>query len=574
MFRNVILTQLVVLVAVAAAWAMRSPTVDRELYATIKGIEQLPEVELTRSEPLQFAPLYDREDLPEIISEEDAAYILSRIRPRFGRKDLRPNLLEHALRAWSLEAKFADPAVLSGSEMADVLMDHGKYLASWGGKAEPLLEMHDQGISIRWGRERSGSVHHDHWLASLTEAGVHLDTPVSALRPAEATAQFGPNGQMTIEHVLREALRDFRLDERETEWTAMAFGLWLPPTKEWVGSGGRIYSFDLLADRLLRGHCEKGVCTGTHRLYSLVLLLRIQEQFPGTLSSETEARITQHMLNVKQWITDSQFEDGHWSSDWSDGADAKAKPRADTLDKQVIATGHHLEWQAIAPARFRLTDDQNRKAFDWLLATMRKNPSHDHILGYYTFYSHVGNAAALWRKTNPAPFWTSWVARHPEADAPAADPSATDGPDSEVPTPDVSDSEGHAGITRRVDDDKSVEATHNGSPSKFPSAPSLVGEFGNRSTLETTPSVDPSNESQLPVLKPFVRRNSTQSGRLDLSTSNVFRMPSGRAITPSGLLLSRWASLARLPELPIPASPVEANPSTEYDELPRIIPGE
>jgi hypothetical protein len=32
----------------------------------------------------------------------------------------------------------------------------------------------------------------------------------------------------------------------------------------------------------------------------------------------------------------------------------------------------------------------------------------------FTFYSHVGKALALWRKTSPAEFWTRWISQHPE----------------------------------------------------------------------------------------------------------------------------------------------------------------
>ena len=35
------------------------------------------------------------------------------------------------------------------------------------------------------------------------------------------------------------------------------------------------------------------------------------------------------------------------------------------------------------------------------------------IAGKYTFFSHVGNALALWRKTHPSDFWMKWEAAHP-----------------------------------------------------------------------------------------------------------------------------------------------------------------
>ena len=35
------------------------------------------------------------------------------------------------------------------------------------------------------------------------------------------------------------------------------------------------------------------------------------------------------------------------------------------------------------------------------------------ILSNYTFYSHVGNALALWRNTRAPAFWKKWEAKHP-----------------------------------------------------------------------------------------------------------------------------------------------------------------
>ncbi|MBM4077172.1 MAG: hypothetical protein FJ267_16190, partial [Planctomycetes bacterium] len=34
----------------------------------------------------------------------------------------------------------------------------------------------------------------------------------------------------------------------------------------------------------------------------------------------------------------------------------------------------------------------------------------------YTFFSHVGNALALWRRTHPADFWRTWESSHPVLD--------------------------------------------------------------------------------------------------------------------------------------------------------------
>ena len=45
-----------------------------------------------------------------------------------------------------------------------------------------------------------------------------------------------------------------------------------------------------------------------------------------------------------------------------------------------------------------------RKAAAWVVNTTRETPQ-EQLLGEYTFFSHVGNALALWRKTRPAEAW-------------------------------------------------------------------------------------------------------------------------------------------------------------------------
>src|SRR5690606_25037761 len=153
--------------------------------------------------------------------------------------------------------------------MIDFLTNHGEYLKSWGNAVSPLLIERQGGVAIRWGKEEGASVHHDHWLACLTEAGVTLDQPI-----------YGPSRRnATLNSVLQESLRDFRVDEKEVEWSAMAFGLWLPPVKTWRAADGREMNFDLIARRLARGHQKFGTCSGTHRAYSLMLLIRLDDQY-------------------------------------------------------------------------------------------------------------------------------------------------------------------------------------------------------------------------------------------------------------------------------------------------------
>ena len=391
--------QLIVVVAVVASFAAGSASTRQQLLSNVGGVRFATVVPVPRETPLVIELLYDD---PEVVSDEDLAAVLAKIQPVFPRERLKPNYVEHALRTWWLKAKFANPKAMSGEAMKEFLTDYSQYLASWGDKIPPLLQDEPDGVAIRWGKEEGASVHHDHWLACLTEAGVGLHEPV-----------YTPGRQREIADVLQEALRDFHLDEGEVEWSAMAFGLWIAPQKSWTTRQGRTLSFDILADRLMRGHKRFGVCSGTHRLYSLVVLVRLDDDH-DILSDETRARIMNHLTSVRDLIAVCQFEDGHWPSNWSEGAESLSKPIDDELYKKVIATGHHLEWMAIAPAELHVSREQIRKAAGWVIKTTKEQSASD-IAGRYTFFSHVGNALALWRKTHPADFWMKWQAEHPEA---------------------------------------------------------------------------------------------------------------------------------------------------------------
>jgi len=394
----VLIVQVVFLVGVVTSLVTAGPSLRGRLEREFTGRPVLPVVPIPRETPLTIEPLYDD---PEVVSDEELAAVLKKVQPRFPKSQLKPNFVEHALRTWWLKAEFQDPDVMSGQALKDYLVDHGKYLASWGNDVEPLLMDRPEGVAIRWGKETGASVHHDHWLASLTEAGVGLHEPV-----------FTPSRQdMTIYNVLQEALRDFRVDEVETEWSALAFGLWLPPTKSWQSNNGRELSFDILAQRLMRGDKKLGVCSGTHRVYSLMVLIRLDDEY-HILSPEIRTAAYSHLERVRDLISESQFPDGHWASNWADGKVSVEKPISDEAFKHVIATGHHLEWLAIAPTDLHPPREVILKAADWVIRTTTEQ-TQSQILERYTFFSHVGNALSLWRKTHPADFWKKWEAEHP-----------------------------------------------------------------------------------------------------------------------------------------------------------------
>lgn len=399
---TVLTVQIVALGAFGVAWATMSDTSQKDLRELVTGRAEYRPVPIERTEPLVVTPLYDR---PEVVSDEELAAVLKQIHPRFGLSKMKPNFIEHALRTWHADAVFQDPEVMSGADMRDFLVDYGQFMLSWGAETPPLLEARDTGVYVRWGHEDGASYHHDHTLACLTEALVPLNQPVRAPQQPNATMQ----------EMVQQALYDFQLDERETEWSAMAFGLWLPPTREWTNGNGRKLNFDMIARRQMRGGKQYGVCGGTHRVYSLMVLVRLHDRFlaetgEGILSKEVRAEAYAYLESVRDILLVTQFEDGHWPYTWPTGEDSMEDDNPEY--RNVISTGHHLEWLAIAPPDLHPPREMIEKAADWIIKnTTSKTPKQ--IMDSYTFYSHVGNALALWRSTTAPAFWKKWEAEHP-----------------------------------------------------------------------------------------------------------------------------------------------------------------
>ena len=391
--------------AFVVSWFLLPGTQQQEVIAHVRHKPYPLDVTLQSEKATVVEALYDD---AEVVTDQELAAVLKKILPRFSRDHLRPNLVEHALRTWGSEIEFTNPDIISGPQMKEFLTDMAKFVDSWGKNANPLMIANEDGIHVRFAEDRSGSVHHDHTLAALTEAGLSLDDTV-----------FTTAREMHVRNIVIEALRDFRLDERETEWSVMSFALWMAnqKTATWHNGQGRQITFDMLAERLMRNHKRDGVCLGTHRVYSLMLLVRLDDQNDGKLiTRETREQIMVYLASVRDLIAASQREDGSWGSNWTDGAEALAKADpAELISKRVIATGHHLEWLSIAPIELHPPKDQIRKAADWLITNVEATPQ-DEISTNYTFYSHVGKALAMWRHTLPAAFWTEWRKSNPDCE--------------------------------------------------------------------------------------------------------------------------------------------------------------
>src|SRR5690606_7208497 len=167
----IILVNLLVLAAFGAGAVSLSDRGERRVREALGGPASSRRLAISHREPLTIGPLYDD---PSVVTDEELKEVLERVRPAFNFERLQPNYVEHALRAWGSEIQFGEPGIMDGPVMVDFLTDYARHLASWGPEAQPLLVERPTGLEINWGRQPGESIHHDHWLACLTEAGVPL----------------------------------------------------------------------------------------------------------------------------------------------------------------------------------------------------------------------------------------------------------------------------------------------------------------------------------------------------------------------------------------------------------------
>ncbi len=341
----------------------------------------LPEV---RTQPLMVAPLYD---WPWVVSDEQLERTLATLRPRLRGPRPKINYVDHALRMWGQEVTFDEADCLSGPEMKAVLTDHRRFAAVWGDEP-PLLIRKDTGVQVRSIEGQASASHVDHTLATLAEIGVPLDEHLRL-----------PDGEATVRELLQASLLDFRLNQVEYEWTALAAALYAPSPRGWLSREGQHISFDLLADRIMRQRYGQGVCYGNHRLYTLAALLQVHDHAP-ILSADSRAAILAHLEEATARLVSTQDWEGWWDANWFDGHELPSEQTFDDRARRILATGHALEWWAIAPRDVLPPRDVIIRAAQWLVSEIDAH-SPAELERNYTFLTHAGRALALWRLRNP-----------------------------------------------------------------------------------------------------------------------------------------------------------------------------
>lgn len=365
-------------------------------YRLIAGGQAQITVQLPRNEPLVIGPRYDD---PRVVTDEQLAAVLDRVNPPV--QTVNTNNFVHALRLWGANADFGDSKTPTGRELRDYFLDDATFRRFAGEAAPPLFYRGMNGIEVRSFNDRvtdreTSSYHADDLLATLAESGVPLD---ATLRMRD--------GEAKVSDLLESSLRRFHLDQLEYEWTAIAYARYVFPQPEWRNRYGQRIDIDLLADEILGHPPGLGPCNGLHRLEALAVLYRADEQSPS-LSKRTKLKILTHMKQVSMLLANAQSSEGYWSREWPQGKASKNP----SLHDQLLVTGHHLEWLALAPEEVQPPRETIVRAGQWLACTLVEMDEKQ-LLEAYGPYTHAARALCLWRSKEPL---AAWRAGNPQSE--------------------------------------------------------------------------------------------------------------------------------------------------------------
>ncbi|MEO8497496.1 MAG: hypothetical protein ABI614_20690 [Planctomycetota bacterium] len=337
-----------------------------------------------RETPLEVRPLYDYD---VVVSDEQLARILGRLQLPFEGAATKLNHVDHAMRFWTVAAAPSAEQFMSGEQMRTLLTDTRRFREVYGNDEPTLLIDRAAGVAVRVQEGNATSSHVDHTLACLAEVGTPLAFPVAS-----------PTRLTTFRALVEQSLRDFSLNQVEYEWSGLTYALFLPPQTTWRTREGQEMNFDRLADRMMREALPNGVCFANHRLYTLVVFLRIDDQMP-ILSAATRAQILEYLTLATIRLEQHQHPDGFWNADWPDRTPDSTAPTVTTGDRladRILATGHALEWWAMAPEEVHPGRATLAAAGQWLVKTI-DSMTEEEIRQNYTYLSHAGRALCIWR---------------------------------------------------------------------------------------------------------------------------------------------------------------------------------
>ncbi len=71
-------------------------------------------------------------------------------------------------------------------------------------------------------------------------------------------------------------------------------------------------------------------------------------------------------------LYETQSQHGYWDGNWPDNSAAVPDPTTDERSRRILATGHALEWWAMAPESLHPPRETIVRAAQWLFVTIEE----------------------------------------------------------------------------------------------------------------------------------------------------------------------------------------------------------
>lgn len=247
--------------------------------------------------------------------------------------------------------------VHSGSDVLSALL--GRVPSTRPGIESPLTESR---YGVRYHRAdlaQDGSLgenHRDVFLATYAEVGLPLSTPL----------RVGDVSKYTVADLLEDSIANFNLGQKEIEWTAIAYALYMPKVGIWRNRDSEQFTLDQLARELLSRDLDGATCGGVHLLMAMSYLVRANP--PGGVTLAVRNELVQKLRGAVAKVRNAQRNDGSWTLRWQLSFEPYSLRRPTDLSEQIVATGHLTEWLTYLPKELQPPQDVYLKAARWLIA--------------------------------------------------------------------------------------------------------------------------------------------------------------------------------------------------------------
>lgn len=299
----------------------------------------VPRVVSCRDAPFQIKPHLL---LRDVVTDEELVTVLCGAVPLWNPPTV-PSLI-HEAKLWKEHAEFTSEMTgraIAGRDIIATLLSDDLCRARTSQNGGSYLLDSPYGIRVvelgsSDAEANRGEAHFGQLLMYLAEA----DVP-STIQVCSSSGRKG-----TLADIFQDMVMRFSFS-REIEFSGCAIVYWLPfGQRRWTNEFAESFSFDQLMAQLLAKPLGQGACGGCHVPYTVVAILRRDDEDP-ILTSEVRKKAVAWLKQLSHQLEIRQTSLGGWDRTWTDERIGYLYGQ-DSLDR-ILITGHHLEWMAIAP---------------------------------------------------------------------------------------------------------------------------------------------------------------------------------------------------------------------------------